>query len=52
MLEFSKFCKNGELNWEYQNEGEDEYHTLKKEDNKIVDYVTEYEQDYTDDYEV
>ena len=52
MINFSNFCKNGELHWEYQNEVEDEYHTLKKENNKIVAYVTEYEQDYTDDYEV
>ena len=52
MINFSNFCKNGELYWEYQNEGEDEYHTLKKENNKIVAYVTEYEQDYTDDYEI
>ncbi len=52
MLEFSKFCKNGELHWEYKNEDEDEYHNLKKENNKIVDYVVGYEKDYTDDYDM
>lgn len=52
MLKFSEFCKNGELHWEYQNEGEYVCHILKKENNEIVEYAINYENNYDEDLEI
>ena len=52
MLEFSKFCKNGELHWEYCNEDYDGDHLITKENNKLIDNVISYESNYSDDLDL
>ncbi len=49
VIKFSENCKDGELNWEFVNEDYDGYHHLKLEDGKIVDYVTDYQNEYEED---
>lgn len=49
MLKFSELCNDNEFHWEFQNEDFDGYHTLSKENGKIIDNVTGYDEEYTND---
>lgn len=48
--EFSKFCENGELHWDYYDEDYDGNHSFTKEQNKILHDVF-YEEKENDDLE-